>query len=99
MVPLLPPSLLSPDQHSNLQEQVELYQAQYQAIEKDMGDSSKNFSHFKKEMERLGKQLRSMERDTSDWKEKYESSNDQGSGRGKKGDTGDETVKCLYARV
>ena len=42
-----------------------------------MGSSTKNFDHFRKEMDRLGKQLRAVERDTADWKEKYESSNEQ----------------------
>ena len=46
-------------------------------MEKDMGSSTKNFDHFRKEMDRLGKQLRAVERDTADWKEKYESSNEQ----------------------
>ena len=64
-------------QHTHLQDQIGTYQDQYKAMEKDMGSSTKNFDHFRKEMDRLGKQLRTVERDTADWKEKYESSNEQ----------------------
>ena len=37
----------------------------------------RTFAHFKTEIEKLTKRLKNMERDTNDWKEKFEASNDQ----------------------
>ena len=58
-------------------EQLEVYQKQYEELQQGMGSSSKNFDHFRQEMERLGKKLRSVERDTQEWKNKFDDSNDQ----------------------
>ena len=58
-------------------ERLALYQKQYAELESNMGQSSQNFGTFRKEMERLGKKLRAVERDTADWREKFESSNEQ----------------------
>ena len=38
---------------------------------------NRNFSHFRSEIDKLTKRLKGMERDTADWKEKFEASNDQ----------------------
>jgi hypothetical protein len=38
---------------------------------------NRNFAHFRTEIEKLTKRLKGMERDTADWKEKFEASNDQ----------------------
>ena len=38
---------------------------------------SRNFSHFRSEIDKLTKRLKGMERDTAEWKEKFEASNDQ----------------------
>jgi hypothetical protein len=37
----------------------------------------RTFVHFRSEIEKLTKRLKNMERDTADWKEKFEASNDQ----------------------
>jgi hypothetical protein len=49
-----------------------------QELEKNVGDSSQNFGSFRKEMEKLGLKLRQVERDTQQWKARFEDSNDQG---------------------
>jgi hypothetical protein len=38
---------------------------------------NRNFAHFRTEIDKLTKRLRGMERDTAEWKEKFEASNDQ----------------------
>ena len=38
---------------------------------------NRNFNHFRTEIDKLTKRLRGMERDTAEWKEKFEASNDQ----------------------
>ena len=37
----------------------------------------RTFAHFRTEIEKLTKRMKTMERDTNDWKEKFEASNDQ----------------------
>ena len=41
-----------------LKEQVEIYQTQYAEMEKNIGGTTKNFQHFRKEIERVTKELR-----------------------------------------
>jgi archaellum component FlaC len=41
-----------------LKEQVEIYQQQYTDIEKNIGGTTKNFQHFKKEIERVTQELK-----------------------------------------
>ncbi len=62
---------------TELKEQLEVYRKQYEELERGMSGSSKNFDTFRTEMERLGKKLRSVERDTQEWKQKFDDSNDQ----------------------
>ncbi len=42
-----------------------------------MVDSSQNFGLFRTEMDKLGKKLRLVEQDTQEWRDKFESSNEQ----------------------
>ena len=60
-----------------LNEQLALYKEQTNELEKDMGDKKSNFSHFRGEIDKLTKKLRKVERDTNEWKEKFEASNEQ----------------------
>ena len=64
-------------QNKELTEQIEVYVKQYEELQKGIGEKNDGFKHFKVEMERLGKKLRAFERDTSDWKDKFETSNEQ----------------------
>ena len=41
-----------------LKEQVEIYQQQYTDIEKNIGGTTKNFQHFRKEIERVTQELK-----------------------------------------
>lgn len=65
------------DEHARLQEQMDVYKKQFAEMEKNVGTNSQNFGVFRSEMERLGKKLRTFERDTAEWKERFETSNDQ----------------------
>ncbi|XP_059087721.1 alpha-taxilin-like isoform X2 [Tigriopus californicus] len=65
------------EQNREIKEHIEDYQKQYETLQEGLGDKSDHFNNFRKEMERLGKKLRQFERDTSNWKDKFESSNDQ----------------------
>jgi len=68
-------------QFYDLEETVKLYQEQYAELEKNMKDGGatkkENFEMFRKEMDKLGKKLRVVERECTDWKEKFDGSNDQ----------------------
>jgi len=69
------------EQLYDLGETVKLYQEQYAELEKNMkqGGASKkeNFEMFRKEMDKLGKKLRIVERECTEWKEKFDGSNEQ----------------------
>ena len=41
-----------------LKEQVEIYQKQYSEMETNIGGTTKNFQHFRKEIERVTKELK-----------------------------------------
>ena len=41
-----------------LKEQVEIYQQQYSEVEANIGGTTKNFQHFRKEIERVTKELK-----------------------------------------
>jgi len=59
----------------NMKEQVELYAAQYDELVNGVDDKKKHFGQFKKQMDTLNKRLKTLEMDSSMWKEKFEDSN------------------------
>ena len=56
----------------NMKEQVELYAAQYDELVNGVDDKKKHFGQFKKQMDTLNKRLKTLEMDSSMWKEKFE---------------------------
>lgn len=40
-----------------MQDQIQIYQKQYQEIEQNLGGNAKSFQHFRKEIERVNGQL------------------------------------------
>jgi len=61
---------------TNLKEQLELYQSQVNEMESNLGGTTTTFNSFRKEMDRLTKQLKKVERDTDEWKNKFQESQD-----------------------
>ena len=59
---------------TNLKDQLELYQTQVKDMESNLGGTTSTFQNFRKEMERLTKQLRKVERDTEEWQNKFQES-------------------------
>jgi len=59
---------------TNLKDQLEIYEKQWLDMEKNIGSSTNTFANFRKEMDRLTGQLRKVERDTNEWKNKFEES-------------------------
>ena len=59
---------------TNLKDQLELYQTQVKDMESNLGGTSSTFQNFRKEMDRLTKQLRKVERDTEEWQNKFQES-------------------------
>ena len=59
---------------TNLKEQLELYQSQVNEMESNLGGTTTTFNSFRKEMDRLTKQLKKVERDTDEWKNKFQES-------------------------
>ena len=56
----------------NMKEQVELYASQYDELVNGVDDKKKHFGQFKKQMDTLNKRLKTLEMDSSMWKEKFE---------------------------
>lgn len=65
------------EQTAGFRDQLEAYQKQYRELEEGLAGSGSNLGHFRTEMDRLGRKLRSVERDTQEWRGKFESSNEQ----------------------
>jgi len=59
---------------TNLKDQLELYQTQVKDMESNLGGTTSTFQNFRKEMDRLTKQLRKVERDTEEWQNKFQES-------------------------
>lgn len=60
-----------------MKEQVSIYQAQMDELSLGAGNSTKSFQHFKTQIEKLTKQLVDLDKDTHQWREKYEVSSQQ----------------------
>jgi len=60
-----------------LKEQAELYQTQMEELQTGAGTSQKSFQHFKTQIDKLTKAMGQLEKDTSQWRQKYETSNGQ----------------------
>ena len=50
--------MLMVNRENLLKEQVELYQQQYSEVEQNIGGTTANFQHFRKEIERVTKELK-----------------------------------------
>merc|ERR1712203_1026636 len=60
----------------NLKEQIELYASQYDSMVKGVNDKKTNMGTFKTQVDNLNKKLKTLESDTTMWKEKFEESNE-----------------------
>lgn len=60
----------------NLKEQIELYASQYEQMSKGVNEKKTNMGTFKTQVDNLNKKLKTLESDTTMWKEKFEESND-----------------------
>ncbi|CAB4064212.1 unnamed protein product [Lepeophtheirus salmonis] len=60
-----------------MKEQIEIYTAQSQEVEKSLGDSGSSIQHFRKQIEKLNLKLQQVECDTAEWRHKFEASNEQ----------------------
>jgi len=60
----------------NLKEQIELYATQMESMTKGVQDKKTNVGTFKTQVDNLNKKLKTLESDTTMWKEKFEESND-----------------------
>jgi len=60
----------------NLKEQIELYASQYDQMAKGVNEKKTNMGTFKTQVDNLNKKLKTLESDTTMWKEKFEESNE-----------------------
>merc|ERR1712062_931381 len=60
----------------NLKEQIELYANQYESMAKGVNEKKTNMGTFKTQVDNLNKKLKTLESDTTMWKEKFEESNE-----------------------
>lgn len=60
----------------NMKEQIELYAAQCESMSKGVKDKKTNMGTFKTQVDNLNQKLKTLEADTTMWKEKFEESND-----------------------
>jgi len=76
--------LLEKERTRNLEEQVRLfreqaetYQAQMEELQAGAGQSNKSFQHFKTQIDKLTNAMGQLEKDTQQWRQKYEVSSGQ----------------------
>lgn len=60
-----------------LKEQASIYQAQLDDLSSGAGNNTKTFQHFKTQIDKLTKQMAELDKDTHQWREKYEVSSQQ----------------------
>lgn len=60
-----------------LREQAEAYQGQMEELQAGAGQSTKSFQHFKTQIDRLTSAMGQLEKDTAQWRQKYEVSSGQ----------------------
>ena len=60
----------------NLKEQIELYASQYESMVKGTNEKKTNVGTFKTQVDNLNKKLKTLESDTTMWKEKFDESNE-----------------------
>ncbi|XP_023335035.1 alpha-taxilin [Eurytemora carolleeae] len=60
-----------------LKEQANIYQTQLDELQTGAGTSTKSFQHFKTQIDKLTKQMCELDRDTHQWRERYEGSSQQ----------------------
>jgi len=60
-----------------LKEQASIYQSQLDDLSTGAGTNTKSFQHFKVQIDKLTKQMCELDRDTHQWREKYEMSSQQ----------------------
>jgi len=60
----------------NLKEQIELYASQYDQMSKGENEKKTKMGTFKTQVDNLNKKLKTLESDTTMWKEKFEESNE-----------------------
>jgi len=60
-----------------LKEQSSIYQAQLDDLSTGAGNNTKSFQHFKSQIDKLNAAMRELDRDTHQWREKYEVSSNQ----------------------
>merc|ERR1719370_1247314 len=60
-----------------LKEQAEIYQLQMEELQAGGVSNSKSFQHFKTQIDKLTKSMTQLEKDTANWRQKYEVSSSQ----------------------
>ena len=60
----------------NLKEQIELYASQYDSMVKGVNDKKTNVGTFKTQVDNLNQKLKTLQSDTTMWKEKFDESNE-----------------------
>merc|ERR1712181_19487 len=60
-----------------LKEQAEIYQLQMEELQAGGASNSKSFNHFKTQIDKLTKSMTQLEKDTANWRQKYEVSSSQ----------------------
>jgi len=60
-----------------LKEQAEIYQLQMEELQAGGASNSKSFQHFKTQIDKLTKSMGQLEKDTANWRQKYEVSSSQ----------------------
>merc|ERR1712079_464754 len=55
-----------------LKEQAEIYQLQMEELQAGGASNSKSFQHFKTQIDKLTKSMGQLEKDTANWRQKYE---------------------------
>lgn len=60
---------------AHLKEELAAYTAKYDEFQKILGKSNETFGQFKKDMDKMSKQMKKMEKETFNWKSKFDSCN------------------------
>lgn len=63
------------DNEIHLRTELQMYTAKYEEFHTVLGKSNETFGNFKKDMEKMSKQIKQLEKETNGWKQKFEQTN------------------------
>lgn len=68
-------AVLMDNTEAHLKEEISAYKCKYDEFQKVLTKSNDTFSQFKKDMDKMSKQMKKLDRETLNWKSKFESCN------------------------